>query len=226
MPRLERDDDPIEYAVRGASERPPMLLSHGFGASGRMWDANLAALVARTRSCSPGTCAATAALTRPMTTAAYTHEACLADMEALLDQVRRGARRAVRDVARRLPIAAVLPRAIPSAWPRSCSSTPARASATTRARGALERARRSRSCAGGPGAASCSVQPRQRACIDSLERGLRDRADADRRRIRGRAVPARRRGDGAPHPRGARESCSTAPDTPRTWTRRTSSMLR
>jgi pimeloyl-ACP methyl ester carboxylesterase len=45
VPFLERDGVRIHYDVHGgASSRAPLLLSHGFSASGRMWDRNVAAL--------------------------------------------------------------------------------------------------------------------------------------------------------------------------------------
>jgi pimeloyl-ACP methyl ester carboxylesterase len=93
VPRIERDGGiSIEYAVRGAGERPPMLLSHGYGASGRMWDQNVPAL-ARERALITWDMRGHGDSEAPEDPAAHTHEACLADMEALLDQV--GAERAV-----------------------------------------------------------------------------------------------------------------------------------
>src|SRR5208282_1818796 len=45
MPFLDRGGTRIRYDVHGeASERAPLLLSHGFSASARMWDANVGAL--------------------------------------------------------------------------------------------------------------------------------------------------------------------------------------
>src|SRR3974377_2037919 len=41
MPLLRRGEVDINYDVHGvAGNRPPLLLSHGFSASGRMWDRN------------------------------------------------------------------------------------------------------------------------------------------------------------------------------------------
>jgi pimeloyl-ACP methyl ester carboxylesterase len=92
MPRLERDGVHIEYAVRGAGERTPMLLTHGYGQSGRMWDSNVPAL-AQERTLITWDLRGHGGSDAPEDPAAYTHEACLADMQALLDEV--GAERAV-----------------------------------------------------------------------------------------------------------------------------------
>ncbi|HEX6934435.1 MAG TPA: alpha/beta fold hydrolase [Streptosporangiaceae bacterium] len=93
MPYLDRTGVRISYDVHGDSGgKLPLLLTHGFGASARMWDPNTAALSAQRevitwdmrghgRSDSPGD------------QAEYTHAACLADMAALLDE--RGAARAI-----------------------------------------------------------------------------------------------------------------------------------
>lgn len=93
MPRLERDDGAmIEYAVRGAGERTPVLATHGYGESGRMWDANVPALT-RDRMLITWDVRGHGSSDAPEDPAAYTHEACLADMTALLDA--SGAERAV-----------------------------------------------------------------------------------------------------------------------------------
>jgi pimeloyl-ACP methyl ester carboxylesterase len=45
MPLLDRGGARIHYEVHGdRTDRPPLLLSHGFAASGRMWDSNVGAL--------------------------------------------------------------------------------------------------------------------------------------------------------------------------------------
>ncbi len=45
MPELARDDVLVHYTVHGtARDRPPVLLSHGFGASEAMWEPNLEAM--------------------------------------------------------------------------------------------------------------------------------------------------------------------------------------
>jgi pimeloyl-ACP methyl ester carboxylesterase len=47
MPVVQRDGARVHYDLHGrASDRPPLLLTHGFSASGRMWDANIGALAA------------------------------------------------------------------------------------------------------------------------------------------------------------------------------------
>ena len=92
MPRLERDGVQIEYAVRGAGGRTPLLLTHGYSVSGRMWDRNVPALI-DDRVVITWDLRGHGGSDTPEDPAAYTHEACLADMEALLD--RAGAARAV-----------------------------------------------------------------------------------------------------------------------------------
>jgi pimeloyl-ACP methyl ester carboxylesterase len=92
VPRLERDGVRIEYAVRGAGDRAPLLLTHGYSESGRMWDRNASAL-ARERIVITWDMRGHGGSDAPEDPAAYTHEACLADMQALLDGA--GAERAV-----------------------------------------------------------------------------------------------------------------------------------
>jgi pimeloyl-ACP methyl ester carboxylesterase len=80
----------VNYEVHGEpTGRPPLLLTHGFGATGRMWAPNLPALTADRQ-----------ALTwdlrghgRSEAPERITHDDCLADMAALLDVL--GAPRAV-----------------------------------------------------------------------------------------------------------------------------------
>ena len=90
MPYLDRDGVRIYYEQRGAG--PAVLLSHGYGASARMWQGQMDALSDRyhliawdmrghDRSDSPAD------------PALYSHEATIADMAAVLDAC--GARRAV-----------------------------------------------------------------------------------------------------------------------------------
>ncbi len=93
LPYLDRGGVRINYDVHGEpGDALPLLLTHGFGASARMWAPNVAALSARRqvltwdmrghgRSDSPGD------------QAAYTQAACLDDMAALLDVC--GASRAI-----------------------------------------------------------------------------------------------------------------------------------
>jgi pimeloyl-ACP methyl ester carboxylesterase len=93
VPRLERDNGvTLEYAVRGAGDRTPALATHGYGESGRMWDRNVPALT-RDRALITWDMRGHGGSDEPEDPAAYTHEACLADMEALLRAV--GAERAV-----------------------------------------------------------------------------------------------------------------------------------
>jgi pimeloyl-ACP methyl ester carboxylesterase len=92
MPRLERDGTHIEYAVRGAGRRTPVLLTHGYGESGRMWDQNVPALT-KDRPVITWDLRGHGGTDTSDDPATYTHEACLSDMEALLDRV--GAGRAV-----------------------------------------------------------------------------------------------------------------------------------
>ena len=93
MPYLDRAGTGIYHEVTGdPGDHPPLLLSHGFGASSAMWRPNVAALAAgcqvitwdlrgHGRSDSPDD------------PAQYSHAACVADMAALLDAA--GTERAV-----------------------------------------------------------------------------------------------------------------------------------
>jgi pimeloyl-ACP methyl ester carboxylesterase len=93
MPQLARNDGVrIEYAVRGAGDRTPVLLTHGYGESGRMWDQNVPAL-ARERVLISWDLRGHGGSDAPEDPAAYGHDACLGDMEALLEAA--GAERAV-----------------------------------------------------------------------------------------------------------------------------------
>lgn len=93
MAYLDRNGVPVYYEITGATtDSPPLLLTHGFGASSAMWRPNLEAL----------------AVGRPVITwdmrghgrsgdpadqAAYTQAACVADMAAILAEA--GVTRAV-----------------------------------------------------------------------------------------------------------------------------------
>ena len=83
----------IAHQLHGSpTERLPLLLTHGYGQSGRMWDANAPALAADRLVITwdlPGHGTSEA----PDDPNAYTHVACLAQMESLLDDA--GAERAV-----------------------------------------------------------------------------------------------------------------------------------
>jgi len=84
MPWLDRHGVRIRYDVTGGGDRTPLLLSHGYGASRAMWEPNLAALGAGRavitwdmRGHGDSDC--------PDDQAAYSHEASVADMAAILD---------------------------------------------------------------------------------------------------------------------------------------------
>lgn len=83
----------IAHEAHGSrTDRPPLLLTHGYGQSARMWDRNVEALAADRLVISwdlrgHGTSEA------PADPSSYTHVACLEDMRALLDEA--GAERAV-----------------------------------------------------------------------------------------------------------------------------------
>ena len=49
MPIIDRDGVPIHYEMHGPADRPPILLSHGYGATCRMWDGQVAAFADRWR---------------------------------------------------------------------------------------------------------------------------------------------------------------------------------
>ena len=53
MPTIDRDGVPIHYELHGPpgdnSHAPPILLSHGYGATSRMWDGQVAAFADRYR---------------------------------------------------------------------------------------------------------------------------------------------------------------------------------
>ena len=49
MPVIDRDGVEIHYEIHGAKNAPPILLSHGYGATCRMWDGQVAALADRWR---------------------------------------------------------------------------------------------------------------------------------------------------------------------------------
>jgi pimeloyl-ACP methyl ester carboxylesterase len=93
MPYLDRAGTRICYKVtEGPGGRPPLLLSHGYGASARMWRPNLAALAAD-RTVITWDMRGHGASDSPDDPEQYSHAACVADMAALLDAA--GAERAV-----------------------------------------------------------------------------------------------------------------------------------
>ena len=93
MPQLDRAGTRIFYEVTGDVDgRPPLLLSHGFGASSAMWQPNRAALAAA-RQVITWDMRGHGRSDSPADPAEYTHAACVADMAALLDAA--GAEQAV-----------------------------------------------------------------------------------------------------------------------------------
>lgn len=93
MPTIDRDGVRIAYEVHGTgSSRLPLLLSHGFGESARMWAPNVAALSAE-RPVITWDMRGHGDSDSPDDQALYNQRACLGDMAALLDAA--GAKRAV-----------------------------------------------------------------------------------------------------------------------------------
>jgi pimeloyl-ACP methyl ester carboxylesterase len=92
MPTINRDGVRISYEVHGSGERLPLLLTHGYGESARMWDQNLDALSAD-RPVITWDMRGHGDSDSPDDQARYTQPACLDDMAALLDAA--GAERAV-----------------------------------------------------------------------------------------------------------------------------------
>jgi len=95
MPYLDRGGVRIAYERAGndgAGGGLPLLLSHGFGASARMWEPNLAALAAG-RPVITWDMRGHGRSDDPPDQAEYTQDACVADMAAVLDAC--GADRAV-----------------------------------------------------------------------------------------------------------------------------------
>lgn len=85
MPLLDRDGVGIHYDVHGTrTARPPLLLSHGFSASGRMWDRNLDAFVSN-REVLTWDMRGHARSDAPADPSAYGVEQSVADMLALLE---------------------------------------------------------------------------------------------------------------------------------------------
>jgi pimeloyl-ACP methyl ester carboxylesterase len=93
MPTIDRGGVRISYEVHGTGgSRVPMLLTHGFGASARMWTPNVAALSAD-RPVITWDMRGHGESDSPDDQSLYTQAACLDDMAALLDTA--GAQRAV-----------------------------------------------------------------------------------------------------------------------------------
>jgi pimeloyl-ACP methyl ester carboxylesterase len=93
MPYLDRAGTRIYYEVTtGPGGKPPLLLSHGYGASSAMWRPNVAALAAD-RPVITWDMRGHGRSDSPDDPGQYSHAACVADMAALLDAA--GAERAV-----------------------------------------------------------------------------------------------------------------------------------
>ena len=93
MPYLDRAGISIYYEVtEGPDGKPPLLLSHGYGASAAMWAPNVAALAAD-RPVITWDMRGHGRSDSPEEPEQYSHAACVADMAALLDAA--GAERAV-----------------------------------------------------------------------------------------------------------------------------------
>lgn len=85
MPVLDRDGTHIFYEVAGPlNERPPLLLSHGYSASGQMWEPNLPAL-ARERHVITWDLRGHGRSDSPDDPAQYSEALSVQDMAALLD---------------------------------------------------------------------------------------------------------------------------------------------
>jgi pimeloyl-ACP methyl ester carboxylesterase len=92
VPYLDRDGVRIGYEVHGEGGGLPLLLTHGFGSSARMWAPNTAALSAG-RPVITWDMRGHGRSDSPRDQAAYTQQASLDDMAAILDAY--GAERAV-----------------------------------------------------------------------------------------------------------------------------------
>ncbi len=92
MPAINRDGVRIAYQVHSGGDRLPLLLTHGFGESARMWDPNLGALSAG-RPVITWDMRGHGDSDSPEDQSLYTQPACLDDMAALLDAI--GAERAI-----------------------------------------------------------------------------------------------------------------------------------
>ena len=85
MPELDRDGVTIHYdVVPGPDDRPPLLLTHGYGASSAMWQPNLDALSA-TRTVITWDMRGHGISASPDDAQLYSHALTVADMAAILD---------------------------------------------------------------------------------------------------------------------------------------------
>jgi pimeloyl-ACP methyl ester carboxylesterase len=90
MPKLDRDGVKIHYEVRGSG--PVVLLTHGYSATGRMWDGQVEAL-AKDHTLVTWDMRGHGESDYPEDQALYSEEATVADMAAILDAV--GAKSAI-----------------------------------------------------------------------------------------------------------------------------------
>ena len=87
MPYLDVDDGAaIAYETYGSGDGATVLLSHGFGSSQKMWANNVKALAAG-RCCVTWDMRGHGKSDSPTSADAYSAQACVADMVALLDEV-------------------------------------------------------------------------------------------------------------------------------------------
>jgi pimeloyl-ACP methyl ester carboxylesterase len=84
MAAVDREGVAIHYEVHGDGDRTPLLLSHGFGSSSAMWGPNLEAL-SRGRRVATWDLRGHGSSDAPDDPAAYSHDAAVADMAAVLD---------------------------------------------------------------------------------------------------------------------------------------------
>jgi pimeloyl-ACP methyl ester carboxylesterase len=84
MAMLERNGVRLRYEIHGTGPGTPMLLTHGYGASGAMWDDNVPAL-AVDRTVITWDMRGHGSSDAPEDGALYSHGACVGDMASLLE---------------------------------------------------------------------------------------------------------------------------------------------
>jgi pimeloyl-ACP methyl ester carboxylesterase len=84
MAAVDREGVALHYEVHGEGDATPLLLSHGFGSSSAMWGPNLGSL-ARGRRVATWDLRGHGDSDAPDDPAAYSHDASVADMAAVLD---------------------------------------------------------------------------------------------------------------------------------------------
>jgi pimeloyl-ACP methyl ester carboxylesterase len=84
VPTIDRAGVSIHYEARGPANAPPILLSHGYGATSRMWDGQVAAFADRWRIVLWDT-RGHGESGDPRDPALYSHALTVADMAAVLD---------------------------------------------------------------------------------------------------------------------------------------------